>query len=53
MLQLVYALINRKQAAHTEQQHRDYETPEIAELAIAQRVFVISRSLRLFEAEIE
>ena len=53
ILQLVHAFINRKQPTHREEQNRNDKTPEVTELAVAQRVLIVGRSLRLLEPEIE
>ncbi len=53
MLQLVNPLVDREQAAHRKQQDRDDKAPEVAELAIAERVLRIGTALRLCEPEIQ
>ena len=53
MGKLVQALVNGKQAAHAEQQHGDDKAPEVAELAVAKRMFHIRRSGSLLQAHVE
>ncbi len=53
MLQLVNPLVDREQAAHRKQQDRDDKAPEVAELAIAERMLRIGTALRLCEPEIQ
>jgi hypothetical protein len=53
MIEFVKALINREHTAQRKEQYRDNEAPEIAELAVTQRVFSVRRPLRLFEPQVQ
>ncbi len=53
MGELVVALVDREQPAHREQQDGDDEAPEIAELAVAQRMVFVRWALGLLETQVQ
>ncbi len=51
MLEFVEPFVNREQAANAEQHQGDDETPEIAQLAVAERVLGVGFPAGLLETE--